>query len=98
MVGNLPFKNWKLNKKVAKERLDRNVKFYVKVLDYYQIDKTIHLPVFKLDRKLSYRMNELFPNRIFGFSNINPRSKEWVGSFDKWWDKQRKLCKDIIKD
>ncbi len=71
---NIIFQNWKQNKKLAKQRLDRNVKFYVKVLDYYQIDKTIHLPVFKLDRKLSYRMSELFPDRILGFSNINPRS------------------------
>tara|TARA_B110000285_G_scaffold152271_1_gene170001 strand:+ start:71 stop:1000 length:930 start_codon:yes stop_codon:yes gene_type:complete len=32
------------------------------------------------------------------FHNIDPRSKEWVDSFGKWWDKQRKLCKDIIED
>jgi len=70
------FNNWKENKKIAKERLERNVKFYITVLDYYHIDKSIHLPVFKLDRKLSYRMNQLVPERIFGFSNLNPRSKK----------------------
>ncbi|MHA2217316.1 MAG: hypothetical protein ACXACY_15360 [Candidatus Hodarchaeales archaeon] len=32
------------------------------------------------------------------FHNLNPRSKEWIDSFDKWWDKQRKLCKYIIVD
>jgi len=69
------FQDWKKNRNLAKERLERNVLFYIKVLDYYQIDKAIHLPVFKLDRKLSYKMNEMFPDRIFGFSNINPRSK-----------------------
>ena len=68
------FNNWKVNKRLAEDRLERNVKLYVKVLDYYQIDRAIHLPVFRLDRKLSYRMNELCPERIFGFSNINPRS------------------------
>jgi predicted TIM-barrel fold metal-dependent hydrolase len=70
------FDDWKTNKKISKERLDRNVEFYIKVLDYYHIDKAIHLPVFKIDRKLSYRMNELYPDRLFGFSNLNPRSKQ----------------------
>ena len=32
------------------------------------------------------------------FHNINPRSEEWVDSFNQWWDKQRELCKDIIDD
>jgi len=77
------FKDWKLNKDLAEERLERNVLFYIKVLDYYHIDKTIHLPVFKLDRKISYKMNEMFPERIFGFSNINPRSKDLEGDLQE---------------
>ncbi|MHA1150782.1 MAG: amidohydrolase family protein [Promethearchaeota archaeon] len=71
----LIFKDWKKHRKIAKTRLERNVLYYIQVLDYYKIDKTIHLPVFKVDRKLSLKMNELFPDRIFGFSNISPKSK-----------------------
>ena len=44
-------------------------------MDYYHVDKAIHLPVFKMDRKLSYRMNEMFPECIVGFGYINPNSK-----------------------
>jgi len=33
------------------------------------------LPVFKMDRKLSYRMNEMCPERMVGFGYINPNSK-----------------------
>lgn len=69
------FANWKRIKNSSSDRLERNVKFYEIILDYYHIDKAIHLPVFKWDRKLSKKMNELLPERIIGFSNVNPRSK-----------------------
>ncbi|MGQ4875422.1 MAG: amidohydrolase family protein [Promethearchaeia archaeon] len=71
----LIFNNWKIIKKSTKNRIERNISFYINILDYYKIDRAVHLPVFKFDRKLSYKMNELHPNRIFGFSNINPKSK-----------------------
>ncbi len=69
------FDDWKQNKKGYSDKLERNVHFYIKVMDYYHIDRSIHLPIFKLDRKLSKKMNESFPERLYGFSNINPKSK-----------------------
>ncbi len=69
------FASWTEAKKDSKNRLERNINLYKLVLDYYNIDKAIQLPVFKLDRKFSYRMNEMFQERIFGFGYIAPRAK-----------------------
>ncbi|MHA1292585.1 MAG: amidohydrolase family protein [Promethearchaeota archaeon] len=74
-IIDLIFANWQRIKNESNNRLERNISFYNIILDYYHIDKAIHLPVFKMDRKLSYRMNELYKERIFGFGYINPRSK-----------------------
>jgi predicted TIM-barrel fold metal-dependent hydrolase len=75
-IMDLIFANWQRFKSVAKDRTEKNVNLYLFLLDFYHIDKAIHLPVFKMDRKLSYRMNELYPEKIFGFGYINPRSKK----------------------
>lgn len=74
-IMDLIFTNWDRIGINSKTRLERNVNFFKLVLDYYHMDRAIHLPVFKMDRKLSYKMNELYPNRIFGFGYMNPRSK-----------------------
>ena len=75
-IMDLIFTNWQRFKRISKDRTEKNVHLYKLILDFYQIDKAIHLPVFKMDKKLSYRMNELFPRKIFGFGYINPRSKK----------------------
>ena len=74
-IMDLNFANWSRFKRNSADRTEKNVKLYEQVLDFYHIDKAIHLPVFKLDRKLSYRMNELLPERIFGFGYVNPNSR-----------------------
>ena len=75
-VMDLIFANWQRFKSISEDRTEKNVYLYKLILDFYQIDKAIHLPVFKMDKKLSYRMNELFPQKIFGFCYINPRSNK----------------------
>lgn len=74
-MDDIIFTNWNRFKNITKERKERNVLRYMMLLDLHHIDKAVHLPVFKLDRKLSYKMNELYPDRFFGFGYINPRSK-----------------------
>jgi hypothetical protein len=75
-IMDLIFANWSRFKKISKDRTEKNVNLYKLILDFYHIDRAIHLPVFKMDRKLSYRMNELYPERMFGFGYVNPRSKK----------------------
>jgi len=70
------FSNWNHAKKTTENRIEKNVNLFKLILDYYHIDRAIHLPVFKMDRKLSYKMNELYPERMFGFGRVNPRSKK----------------------
>ena len=74
-MDDIIFTNWNRIKNTTKGRKERNILRYKLLLDLNHIDKAVHLPVFKLDRKLSYRMNELYPDRFFGFGYINPRSK-----------------------
>ena len=74
-IMDLIFANWQHYKRISKDRTEKNVHLYKLILDFYHIDRAIHLPVFKMDRKLSYRMNDIYPKRIFGFGYINPNSK-----------------------
>ncbi|MHA1688469.1 MAG: amidohydrolase family protein [Promethearchaeota archaeon] len=74
-IIDLIFTNWHRFKRISKDRTEKNVYLYKLIMDNYHIDKAIHLPVFKMDRKLSYRMNEMFPERMVGFGYINPNSK-----------------------
>ena len=71
----LIFANWRRFKKKAEDRTEKNVFLFNYILDFYHIDKAVHLPVFKLDKNLSLRMNSIFPERIYGFGHINPKSK-----------------------
>lgn len=74
-IMDLILNDWRKRKDLASKRLERNVLFYIRILDYYHIDRAIHLPVFRMDKMLSLKMNGHVGNRIYGFSNINPRSK-----------------------
>jgi hypothetical protein len=74
-IMDLIFTNWQRFKRISKDRTEKNVHLYKLILDFYNIDRAIHLPVFKMDRKLSYRMNDMYPEKIFGFGYINPNSK-----------------------
>ena len=74
-VMDLIFANWQRFKRISKDRTEKNVHLYKLILDFYNIDRAVHLPVFKMDRKLSYRMNEMYPQKMFGFGYINPNSK-----------------------
>mgnify|MGYP006293808217 FL=1 len=74
-IIDLIFANWKQIKGRTDSRKEKNVELFKLVLDYYHIDKAINLPVFKLDRSLSYKMNKLYPEKMIGFGYINPRSR-----------------------
>jgi len=75
-IMDLLFANWQRFKIISTDRTEKNVNLYKLILDFYHIDRAIHLPVFKMDKKLSYRMNELYPEKMIGFGYINPRSKK----------------------
>jgi predicted TIM-barrel fold metal-dependent hydrolase len=75
-VMDLIFANWKRFKRTSEDRTEKNVYLFKLILDFYHIDRAVNLPVFKLDRKLSYRMNEIMPERMFGFGYINPKSRK----------------------
>lgn len=82
-VMDLIFANWKRFKRVSEDRTEKNVYLFKLILDFYHIDRAVNLPVFKLDRKLSYRMNELMPERMFGFGYINPKSRNLKGDLQE---------------
>lgn len=75
-IIDLIFAHWQRFKSISDDRTEKNVHLFELILDYYHIDKAICLPVFKMDRKLSYRMNEMCPERMVGFGYINPNSKK----------------------
>lgn len=99
-IMDLLFANWRRIKRSTDSRMERNVRFFELILDYYHIDRAIHLPVFKLDRKLSWKMNQIIPERVFGFSNIDPKSKSLAQDLEELVEKQFmgiKLHPDFMK-
>lgn len=69
------FSTLKEIKKTAKSKFESKLWLCMSVLDYYHIDRTINLPVFGFDRKISYELQNKYPERVIGFGNVSPNSK-----------------------
>ncbi|TXT53384.1 MAG: hypothetical protein BAJALOKI2v1_1000007 [Promethearchaeota archaeon] len=82
-IMDLIYANWKRFKRISEDRTEKNVFLFKLIMDFYHIDRAVNLPVFKLDRKLSYRMNKMMPDKMFGFGYIDPTSRKLEGDLQE---------------
>ncbi len=75
-IIDLTFANWNRFKGKENSNLENKMMRFQLVLDYYHIDRAINLPVFKLDRKISYELQKKYPKRVIGFGIVNPKDKK----------------------
>lgn len=74
-VGELVRQNWRTCEGHTKWR--RKADLYVKVLDYYHIDRAVLLPVFPFDVKFSAFVGQCHPGRVVPFGYISPSAKDF---------------------
>jgi hypothetical protein len=69
-------------KRNTENRTERNMLFYVKLLDYFGFDKAIMLPIFTFDMPFSLALEIKYPERVVGFGFLNPIDKKIQKYFD----------------
>ncbi len=73
-ITELVREHWRL---YAQKGWARKADLYVKVLDYYHIDRAVLLPVFAFDVKFSAFVGRKHPDRVVPYGYISPSTKKF---------------------